>query len=145
MDWDENLTMVLWDRIKFLPVAAPKFSPVLLERTLEKSDMINYPQIVVADSSQHSDRKTVGVLKEGIHWTVNDFSIKRRLLIAGSGWGMMPQHMIQSDLLENRLVILNYQPLSTLETDFFLLRRKDSKLGPVSQDLWDKLAELRTE
>ena len=143
--WNENLFTVLWDRIKFLPVAAPDFFTASPDRMLDQSDLLKYPQIIVADSSRHSDKKTIGVLNDGIHWTVNDFSIKRRLLVAGSGWGMMPQHMIQSDIDENRLVQLDYQSLSTMEIDFFLLRRKDTILGPISQDLWNSLAELQTE
>ncbi|MBT6611422.1 MAG: LysR family transcriptional regulator, partial [Deltaproteobacteria bacterium] len=98
VDWDERLEASHWNKIKFLPVSAPVFPPASLKRALVKSDLIAFPQIIVSDSSRHTERRTVGVLKEGLHWTVNDFSVKRQLLLAGSGWGLMPEHFIQEDL-----------------------------------------------
>ncbi|MBU2647712.1 LysR family transcriptional regulator [bacterium] len=142
-EWDERLEASRWDNIKFLPVAAPGFPPACLDRPLLKSDLIGYPQIIVADSSRHSERKTVGVLKEGLHWTVNDFSVKRQLLLAGSGWGLMPEHVICEDLENRRLVILDYPPFSKMAADFYLFRRNDIPVGPIAEDLWQQLQSAR--
>ncbi len=143
VDWDERLEVSLWDEVRFLPVSAPEFPPASLERPLLKSDLIGFPQVIVADSVRHSERRTVGVLKEGLHWTVNDFSVKRRLLLAGSGWGMMPEHFIRKDLDKKRLVILDYHQFSNMAVDFFLVRRNDIPVGPMAENLWERLESLK--
>ena len=144
IDWDERLEVSLWDEVRFFPVSAPDYPPACLERPLSKSDLIGFPQVIVADSSRHSERRTVGVLKEGLHWTVNDFSVKRELLLAGSGWGMMPEHFIRKDLDSGHLVILNYRPFSNMEADFFIIRRNDIPIGPMAENLWQRLELIKS-
>jgi DNA-binding transcriptional LysR family regulator len=141
--WDERLEVSHWDEVRFFTVSAPDFPPAGIERPLLKSDLIGFPQVIVTDSSRHSERRTVGVLKEGLHWTVNDFSVKRRLLLAGSGWGLMPEHFIRKDLDSGRLVTLNYHGFSNMSADFFLIRRNDIPVGPMAENLWELLQSLK--
>ena len=142
VDFNDQLEAVPWTKIKFLPVAAPGYPPSLSKSPLQKSDMLQYVQIIVSDSSQHSEKKTAGVLKGSRRWTVNDFSIKRNLLEAGSGWGMMPQHMIQKELESGQLVVLNYLSTSLTETMFYLVCRTDTIVGQVAEKLWNALKDL---
>lgn len=139
VEWDHSIEASRWDTIPFLPVASPSFQPSRLQKPLVKSDLIRYPQIIVADSSRHSERRTVGVLKDGLHWTVNDFSVKRQLLLAGSGWGLMPEHFIREDLDSGHLVRLDYRPFSAMAANFYLFRRNDIPAGPVADKLWHQL------
>jgi len=145
IDFDEAVEVIPWTKIKFLPVAAPGYPPSRSKSPLQKSDMFPYVQIVVSDSSQHSKKKTAGVLKGAVHWTVNSFSIKQDLLVAGSGWGLMPQHMIQDNLDSRKLVVLNYQPAFVTETMLYLVRRTDIPSGPITQKFWEALKALGTE
>ncbi|MBF0288231.1 MAG: LysR family transcriptional regulator [SAR324 cluster bacterium] len=141
--WNDQLEDIPWMKIKMIPVAAPDYPLSQSSVPLQKSDMLSYVQIVVSDSSRHSEGKTVGVLTGGTRWTVNDFSVKRNLLIAGSGWGMMPEHMIQQDLDSKRLVRLNYPMSSQLEVQILLIRRNDHPVGPIAAKLWSALQTLK--
>lgn len=140
--WHDQLDGIPWTKIKFLPVASPHFPPASQSAPLTKSDMIQYVQIIVADSVKHSEAKTVGVLKEGLHWTVNDFAVKKQLLLSNSGWGLMPQHMVAAELKNNQLIVLDYQPFADMTVDFFLLRKKDKLLGPMASQLWSHFSQL---
>ncbi len=142
--WNDQLEDIPWMKIKMLPVSSPDYPPAQSKEPLQKSDMLQYVQIVVSDSSRHLMGKTIGVLSGGIHWTVNDFSVKKDLLIAGSGWGMMPEHMIREDLDARRLVVLNYPLPTQLEVQILLMRRKDHPVGPIAAKLWSALQTLRT-
>jgi DNA-binding transcriptional LysR family regulator len=140
-DLHDQLEGVLWDKIEFIPVAAPDYPPAKSTSKLTKSDMMQYTQIVVADSSRQLKPKTAGVLEEAVHWTVNDFSIKRQFLLAGLGWGNMPRHLVDDDLNSNRLVPVPYFSSVNLLVDFYLLKRKDALLGPMTTQLWQLLEE----
>lgn len=142
-DLHDELEGILWNKIQFVPVASPEYPPAKSKIKLKKSDMLKYVQIVVADSSRQLKPKTAGVLKDAVHWTVNDFSIKRELILAGLGWGNMPYHFIENDLISGRLVPLKYESILNMVVDFYLLKRKDSTLGPMTNQLWQLLETVR--
>ncbi len=144
-DMPDQVEGVLWDKIEFVPVSTPEYPPAQSKTKLTKSDMLQYVQIVVADSSRQLKPKTAGVLKDAIHWTVNDFSIKRQLILAGLGWGNMPIHLVEEDLKSKRLVIIPYSTSINLLVDFYLLKRKDALLGPMSTELWNFFAETKRQ
>ena len=142
-DLTDEMEGVLWQKIEFVPVASPDYPAVQSGSRLSKTDMMQYVQIVVADSSRQLQPKTAGVLQNAIHWTVNDFSIKRQLLLAGLGWGNMPRHLVRQDLDAGRLVPVPYESFLGMTVDFYLLKRKDALLGPMSQQLWEYLESIR--
>ena len=144
-DMPDQMEGVLWDKIEFYTVAAPDYPPARSKTKLTKLDMMQYVQIVVADSSRQFQPKTAGVLKEATHWTVNDFSIKRQLIMAGLGWGNMPKHLVEEDLKAKRLVTIPYSTTINLLVNFYLLKRKDALLGPMSTELWDLFTATKTE
>ncbi len=144
MEWNENLESIPWTKIEFLPVAAADFPLAQINKPLDVSDMIKHVQIIVSDSSQHLEKKTVGVLKDGIHWTVNNFSLKKSLLLSGCGWGLMPKHIVLKELNQGYLTELNTKPFINMEVDFFLIRKKRPDFGPISTDLWHELAALKS-
>lgn len=142
-EWQDELEGILLNRIEFLPVAAPRYPPAKSKNQLTKSEMIQYTQIVVADSSRRFEPKTAGVIKESLHWTVNDFSIKRKLLLSGSGWGMMPRHLVEEDLSGKKLVELDYEPSFDRIVNFYLLRKKSVLPGPMVTKIWNQLKKTR--
>ncbi len=141
-EWQDQIEGILWDRIEFIPVASPEYPASLSNVPLTKSDMLQYTQIVVADSAKKLKPKTVGVLSKSNHWTVNDFTIKKQLLLSGCGWGLMPKHMVENELSKSELVAISYKPMINLQIDFYLLRRKDCHFGPMAKQLWELLKAI---
>ncbi|MDQ6967944.1 MAG: LysR family transcriptional regulator, partial [Mariprofundaceae bacterium] len=81
-------------QVKLIAVVAKlspfaKFSSSLSERDLEGST-----QILVRDTSLHTTRLTAGVVEGTNHWIVNDFMMKKHVIISGIGWGRLPEHMV---------------------------------------------------
>lgn len=142
-EWDSRLEGKNWHKIQFIPVAASDFEPLRIAESITSSTLMRYAQIIVADSSRHSQRKTVGVLKDGLQWTVNDFSIKRQLLTAGSGWGFMPEHMVADELATGKLIALDSPDISPMIVDIFLFRRADKPSGPLTTQLWEQLKNIQ--
>lgn len=123
------------------PVAHPDF-PAARDGTFKSdAEMQVYTQIVVADSGQDIQQSR-GLLPGGLRWTVSDFSTKKEILLANMGWGGMPEHMIEDELGNKRLVRLNIESYPPVHVTHFAMRRRDSSSGIVAQAIWDDLKAL---
>ena len=77
------------------PVATrrPPIPPTLLRA---------HPQIVLRDSAQGSS-PALNVLEGGLRWTVTDIGAKKELILAGMGWGGLPEHVVADELADRTL------------------------------------------
>ena len=120
---------------RLLTVAAPGYCP---SGTLSLELMKQQVQIVVRDSGRRSrQQQSYGILEDGRHWTVNDHSTKKQLILAGMGWGRLHQHLIEDELADGRLLPLpieNY--LCVLDIEIRAVRRLGEPVGPVAAALW---------
>lgn len=111
------------------------------------ADLRRFHQIIARDSGQASglfDRE-LGVQKGQRRWYVGDLHMKKQLLVAGLGWGRLPQHMISRELAQDQLreIVLPHTHLS-FESDVFVFRQRGSATGPVAAYLWDAFADPQT-
>ncbi|MES2641394.1 MAG: LysR family transcriptional regulator [Myxococcota bacterium] len=76
-------------------------------------------------------------------WRIHDLHTKRQLLLAGLGWGNLPEHLCRDDLAAGRLVRLRPTAWAedTLALRMSVLTRTDTWLGPASRWLIGTLAE----
>lgn len=120
-------------------VAAPSLLEAMkAPRTL--ADMRRFHQVIARDSGQASgllDRE-LGVQKGQRRWYVSDLHMKKHLLLAGLGWGRLPEHMIAEELSQDRLreIALPHTHLS-FEIEVFVFRQRRPATGPVAAHLWD--------
>ena len=131
----------------YMPVARSAMrnvaAPSLLEamktpRTL--SDLRRFHQVIARDSGQASgllDRE-LGVQKGQRRWYVSDLHMKKQLLVAGLGWGRLPEHMVAEELAQDQLreIILPHTHLS-FGIEVFAFRQRAQTTGPVATYLWD--------
>ncbi|GFD95977.1 LysR family transcriptional regulator [Alteromonas sp. KUL156] len=103
------------------------------------AQLINEYQIVVQDSGTQSKNKRWGVQDGQRCWYVNDFATKKMLIESGMGWGRLPLHLVQESIDKGLLVELDLEDSDIRITfDFYLIKNKDTILGPVAQTLWDE-------
>jgi len=120
-------------------------APSLLEAMSGPSSLVElrrFHQVIARDSGQALgpfDRE-LGVQKGQRRWYVGDLHMKKQLLLAGLGWGRLPEHMIDAELSEGKLreIILPHSHLS-FESDVFVFRQRGSARGPVAAYLWDSI------
>ena len=128
---------------RLITVAAPGYCP-LGPLSLER--MKEHVQVVVRDSSRRPRQQhSYGVLDAGRHWSVNDHSTKKQLIVAGMGWGRLHQHLIEDELADGRLLALeidNYP--CVLNIDIRAVRRLGEPVGPVAASLWRDFKTLPT-
>ncbi|MDQ6970287.1 MAG: LysR family transcriptional regulator [Mariprofundus sp.] len=110
-----------------------KHYPAILAADLEQ-----YVQVVVRDTSRQQ-QQSAGILEAASQWLVNDFDMKKRMILSGAAWGRMPRHRISDELNNGRLLELTGSQLDALSIDIYLFRRASETMGPVSEKLWQQL------
>ena len=121
---------------------------VLVKSAVEGEPMpsgatLDLVQIVLSDRSESTTGRDYAV-HSGRTWRVSDLASKRALLLAGLGWGYMPEHMVASDLAEGSLKRLNVQGVRVRNTvPVVVIRRRDQMLGPASRWVLDHLLRQR--
>jgi len=76
---------------------------------------------------------------DGLRWTVSDFAAKKEIIVAGMGWGGIPEHIIAEELEQGLLVPLNLESYPVRRSQLQVIRRRESALGTVANALWERL------
>jgi DNA-binding transcriptional LysR family regulator len=71
-------------------------------------------------------------------WRLGDLDAKHRLLLAGLGWGSMPEHIVAQDIASGALARLALADRDKLRYPFSLIQRVDSRSGPATRWLVER-------
>ena len=128
--------------VRIIPVAHKDYEPVTHGRINSIDDMRNYVQVIIADSSQTAPKQSLDVFTEVKHWVVTDVEAKRDIILAGMGWGGLPEHAIKKELASGRLVQIHIEGFEIRQEQIYMIRRKDKTIGVVAEALWNELQQL---
>ena len=116
--------------VELIPVAAPQH-PLARNPPKLPGQARQHRQLILTVRSSFSEEQDVGVL--GVEtWRLADLGAKHALLLAGSGWGLMPEPAVRDDLASARLVRLD---LPEVRGGFYPLQaihRTQSPPGPAA-------------
>jgi DNA-binding transcriptional LysR family regulator len=116
--------------LRLVPVAAPH-CPILGTPFPLPADVVREAtQIVLTDRTALTQGRDLAVqsLKT---WRIGDLGAKHALLLAGLGWGNMPEAMVRDDLAAGRLVRLELEEGRDHDYPLGLVQRADAVLGPA--------------
>jgi DNA-binding transcriptional LysR family regulator len=72
---------------------------------------------------------------------VTDVAAKRDVILAGMGWGGLPEHVVADLLAAGDLVRLDVPEFAVRAMELFAMRRRDRPHGVVAQALWEALKD----
>lgn len=121
------------------PVAHRDFPAAGFQSVRSRAEMQTYVQVVVAGTGGPDFEQSRDVLSGGQRWTVTDFETKKSVILAGLGWGGVPEHMIETELASGELVTLAVEGFPPRHTEIFAIRRRDQPMGRVMSDIWSAL------
>ncbi|WP_187436805.1 LysR family transcriptional regulator [Bradyrhizobium rifense] len=127
-----------------VPVAArehPLTAGIESGRPLPSRALLDHVQIVISDRSEEvtPDFAVYTARK----WRVTDPSTKYELLLAGIGWGYMPEHMIAADLQSGALrTILVDGLLERNRVAMMVIHRRGHQLGPAARWFLARLMQM---
>jgi len=128
---------------EMISVISPTFPLAAHYSAIHAADLDRYVQVVVRDTSRNSPKQSAGLLEGASQWLVNDFDMKKRMILSGGGWGRMPRHRVAEELADGRLLALSGQGLEPLKIDMYLFRRAGEAMGTVGERLWRKLQKCK--
>lgn len=134
------------DRLDKVPVCRVKMVPLMSKKLYEtekvknEKDLRRIDQLVLSDSNPDAD-VNFGLIEAGKKWRVKDAQLKTHLILAGLGWGHLPEHDIKEKIESGELVVLDFKTTHPKELEISLIKLKDNKLGPVASSLWSFLKE----
>lgn len=132
------------DRLEKVPVCSVKMVPLMSKELWDKAgvktekDLRKIDQLVLSDSNPAAD-VNFGLIEAGQKWRVKDGQLKTHLILAGLGWGHLPEHDIKEKIESGELVVLDFKTTHPRDLEISLIKLKDNRLGPVATALWDFL------
>jgi DNA-binding transcriptional LysR family regulator len=127
------------EAVRLIPVAAPGHplarAPAATPR--EASDFI---QLILSERPA-ADGRDFGVVSLN-SWRIGDLAAKHALLLAGLGWGGMPEPVVRSDIEAGRLVKLNLPNWRGGEYTMQAVHKIDTPPGPAGRWLIERMLTL---
>ncbi|WP_437970143.1 LysR family transcriptional regulator [Sorangium sp. So ce260] len=125
--------------VRVLPVARSDHPLATCGTPIPPALLRAHAQIVLRDSARGGASPSLNVLQGGLRWTVTDVAAKKEIILAGMGWGGLPEHVVADALAAGELVRLQVPEFSDDIMELFVMRRRDRPHGVVAQALWEEL------
>lgn len=125
--------------VRLVPVVAPSHPLASTRGRAAEARLAEAIQIVL------SERIAAGAEDQGVlsprTWRIADLHTKHRMLLAGLGWGSLPEHLVRDDLRAGRLVALRLAALGDEGTavPMSAVHRRDAIIGPAHRWLLERL------
>jgi len=126
------------EAVRMIPVAAPGH-PLAGGGGVAR-EASDYIQLILSERPA-TDGRDYGVVSLN-SWRIGDLGAKHALLLAGLGWGGMPEPAVRSDLEAQRLVKLNLRNWRGAEYNLQAVHKIDTPPGPAGRWLIERLATL---
>ena len=128
--------------VEMLPLAAPSHPLAAFDGLIPADALSEHVQLVLTDRSERTKGRDFNVLSTRT-WRLGDLGAKRALLLAGLGWGSLPQHVVEDDLAEGRLVALRPADLAAnggrMRLPFVVAHPRARPLGPAGTWMFDEM------
>jgi DNA-binding transcriptional LysR family regulator len=139
LDWDlPRLDRQQIGGVDLIPVAAP--SHPLARLPAVAGSARDHVQLVLIDRSSLTEGRDFGVIARK-SWRLADLGSKHALLLAGVGWGNMPEPMVRCDMQQGRLVKLDLPEWTGGHYKLQAIHRTEAPPGPAARWMIRRFAE----
>jgi DNA-binding transcriptional LysR family regulator len=123
-------------------VVAPSHPLAAMQGMVLRSALKRHVQLVLTDRSSLTDGRSFGVVSSQT-WRLADLGAKHAFLRAGLGWGHMPLHMVQQDLMNGDLVQIELEIQPNVGPGFSMhaIHRQDEPPGPAGRWFIERLKQ----
>lgn len=128
--------------VRVIPVAAPNH-PLAKADEVAPPQARDFVQLVLAERPA-AESRDFGVVSLNT-WRIGDQAARHKLLLAGLGWGGMPEPVVRADIESGRLVRLNLPDWRGVEHIMQAIHKIDTPPGPAGRWLIERLVTLSDE
>ncbi len=126
-----ELEMISIGEVEMIPVAAPSH-PLAQATSHKPGDARRYRQLILTVRSTFDEGRDAGIFAPDA-WRLADLGKKHDLLLAGIGWGNMPEPNVRDDLARGRLVRLDLPEVGTGHYLLHAIYRTHNPPGPATK------------
>src|SRR5258707_1326424 len=101
----------------------------------------DFVQLVLSERQPAAETRDLGVVSLNT-WRIGDQATRHKLLLAGLGWGGMPEPIVRADIESGRLVRLNLPDWRGGEYNMQAIHKIDTPPGPAGRWLIERLVTL---
>jgi DNA-binding transcriptional LysR family regulator len=127
------------EAVRLIPVAAPGH-PLARATAATPREASDFIQLILSERPA-ADGRDFGVVSLN-NWRIGDLAAKHALLLAGLGWGGMPEPVVRSDIEAGRLVKLNLPNWRGGEYTMQAVHKIDTPPGPAGRWLIERMLTL---
>jgi DNA-binding transcriptional LysR family regulator len=128
--------------VRVIPVAAPGH-PLAQANRAAPPQARDFVQLVLSEQPA-AESRDFGVVSLNT-WRIGDQPARHKLLLAGLGWGGMPEPIVRADIESGRLVRLNLPDWRGGEHNLQAIHKIDTPPGPAGRWLIERLVTLSDE
>jgi DNA-binding transcriptional LysR family regulator len=139
LDVEPDLELVHVGDVEMIPVASPHH-PLARSRPNAPGAARHHRQLVLTVRTPFSEGPDVGIFAAEA-WRLADLGAKHDLLLAGVGWGNMPEPNVRADLAAGRLVRLELPEAKSGRYSFQAMYRTDQPPGPAGAWLIERFRD----
>jgi DNA-binding transcriptional LysR family regulator len=129
--------------VRVIPVAAPGH-PLAEANRAAPPQARDFVQLVLSEQPAAESSRDFGVVSLNT-WRIGDQPARHKLLLAGLGWGGMPEPIVRADIESGRLVRLNLPDWRGGEHNLQAIHKIDTPPGPAGRWLIERLVTLSDE
>ena len=130
LDVEPELEQIHVGDVEMIPVAAPNH-PLARNRPNAPGAARHHRQLVLTVRTPFAEGPDVGIFSPNA-WRLADLGAKHDLLLAGIGWGAMPEPKVRADLAAGRLIRLELPVARSGRYSFQAMHRTDQPPGPAA-------------
>lgn len=127
------------EAVRLIPVAAPSH-PLARATDAAPREASDFIQLILSERPA-ADGRDFGVVSLN-SWRIGDLAAKHALLLAGLGWGGMPEPRVRADIATGRLVKLDLPNWRGGEYHLSAVHMVDTPPGPAGRWLIERLVTL---
>jgi DNA-binding transcriptional LysR family regulator len=135
---EPGLEQIHVGEVTMIPVAAPSH-PLARGNPNRPGAARRHRQLILTVRAPFAEGRDVGVFSAD-EWRLADLGAKHALLLAGTGWGNMPEPSVQADLAAGRLVQLKLPEVRSGSYPLRAIYRTDSPPGLAAAWLIQRFA-----
>jgi DNA-binding transcriptional LysR family regulator len=139
LEVEPDLELIHVGDVEMIPVAAPNH-PLARNRPNAPGAARHHRQLVLTVRTPFSEGPDVGIFSADV-WHLADLGAKHDLLLAGVGWGNMPEPNVRADLAAGRLVRLVLPEAKSALYSFQVMYRTDQPPGAAAAWLIERFVD----
>jgi len=145
MGIDQQYDVIKISHIEMITVASPLLLNSNDRHHVSQQTLRNLPHILISDTGSMAPFDHINIIAGGQTWNVNDYQMKKNLLISGMGWGRIPEHVVSSQLADGSLVKLQVENFNSQSTvPMYLIKLKQQSRSQLAKLFWDDMLTLNS-